>query len=115
MDNKTFCKWLAELKVIRPLPNNRKRLLVLDNALGEKESVHVKETLDEINPEIDNLVSNSTEKTKPYDEFVIKCLKGHWAAEWDKERQRRAFNNDFSTSGKLRHPDRHWYKNLAKS
>ena len=70
--------------------------------------------LSEIRTYMRKLPANSTHLCQPLDSFIIKCFKGPWRDEWEKERKRLIENNQFSIdSGKLLHLTREWYMRLA--
>ncbi len=114
MSREIFVKWLEEPRSITAAPAGIPRHLFLDNAAGQYETPESLNALQQINTIIERLPTNATEKVQPLDSFIISTFKRMWCDEWDKEKKRRIEEYDFSTaSGKLRHPHRHWYMELA--
>ena len=114
MDRSTFPKYLREPRAISALPGSDERILFVDYATGHDETPDTLTALSEIRASLRKLPANSKNLCQPLDSFIIKCFKGLWREEWEKERKRLIENNQFSMdSGKLLHPTREWYMRLA--
>ena len=53
-------------------PNGRIRIVYSDNDTRHRQSVDVLQAFASINTKIENLAANTTEKTQPLDQFIIK-------------------------------------------
>ena len=114
MDRNMFFEWLSEPRAIAPAPNLVVHNLFLDNSTGHAETPELENALNSINTKLCKLPPNPTYKVEALDSFIKREFKRIWKSSWNNERSRRTELQQFSTcSGKVEHPDMHWYMRLA--
>ena len=114
MDRRIFLEWLNEPRAFSSAPQVELQHLFCDNATGHTETDEVRASLQALNTALWKFPPQTTEATQALDSFIIAEFKNIWRQAWDIERARRVENGQFSAkSGKLEHPKRGWYMQLA--
>lgn len=114
MDTTVMPQWLRETRVIRGLPNNRRRVLFVDNCSGHVTTPRLCEAAEDINTEIRYFPKNATHLIQPCDSFVIQKVKSAWSRRWEAHKLEMVSKGQWmDTSGKLRNPGKHFFLKLA--
>lgn len=118
MYRRVFVEGLSEKTIFNFLPNNRKRVLFVDNAGSQAISDEVKNDLIRSNTEIRFLPKNFTDLCQPADSFVIQKIKAAWRRIWDEKRMHMIEGNVWTDwkkgSGKLPNPGKSFFLQLAR-
>ena len=114
MDSERFLQWLKEPRAIQELPGNQRRTLFVDNCSGHKSNFRVQQVMQCINTDLRYLPANATHLYQPLDSFLIQKFKEVRRSKWDKQkillREQKSLSQ---ASGKVKHPNRRWYKQTA--
>ena len=114
MDKAVFPQYFAERKVFKPLPNQRKRILFVDNCGGHSTTPELKEALRNSKTELHFFPPNATDLGEPADSFVIQKLKDAWRLRWDKYKMEVVAKQGFTEgSGKIPNPGKSFFLKLA--
>ncbi len=114
MSGDVSIQYLNKIRATIPAPEGHQRILYCDNASGHRSNFQVDQTLNHLNTLLRKLPANSTEYVQLLDSFFIKEFKRILKQEWDLEKRRLIDPNQFRPqSGKVNHPSRLWYIDLA--
>lgn len=83
IDGRVMKLWAEEKRALSRLPNNRKRVLFMDNCSSHKMNDELAEILTNINTEIRYFPANATDLLQPADSFVIQKIKAAWTKRWE--------------------------------
>lgn len=75
MDTAVMPQWLSERKVIRALPNGRKRILYVDNFSGYNEIPELSSALERIDTELRYFEPTITDYAQLCESFIIQMIK----------------------------------------
>lgn len=84
MDLTFFLEWIKEKWTFNRTLDGRKRIILMENAGGDKQNDEVKDELVAMNTEVRFLLKNATDLCQPADSFVIQEAKTAWRRLWDK-------------------------------
>lgn len=118
IDRRVMVEWLRETRNIRKLPDNRRRVLFMENCSAHNMTENLKAALDEISTEIRFFPANSTHLLQPADSFIIQKLKSAWNRTWEAHKltmMRDVLDPEtFDTaSGKIPNPGQRFFLELA--
>lgn len=114
IDTTVMPQWLSEIRVIRALPQGRKRILFLDNCSGHTSTPALTEACSRINTEIRYFPPNATHLIQPCDSFVIQKIKRQWTTEWETYKMDMIRQNRWKDSaGKIANPGKTYFLRLA--
>ena len=74
METSIFLEYFRDWRVIKPLHNNRKRVLFVDSCSGHNSTQNLEEALAEINPELHYFPEIFTHLLQPCDSFIIQKI-----------------------------------------
>lgn len=113
MDSINMIEWLREPRVIRPLPNNRLRIMYIDNCSSHNMDEHVLDAAENIRTTLCYFPPNSTAYTQPCDSFVIQKIKDAWRRRWDEYKLSLIQSSKWTSAGKLPNPGKNFFLRLA--
>lgn len=114
IDTTVMPQWLSERRVIRPLPNGRRRILYLDNCSGHNDTPQLQQASSSINTEIRQFPPNCTHLIQPCDSFVIQKIKSAWTRKWELHKLGLIKEGKWKDgSGKLFNPGKRFFLKLA--
>eukprot|EP00171_Calliarthron_tuberculosum_P006261 IDg6261t1 len=106
--------WLNEKRVIKPLPNNRRRILYVDNCSGHVETEEMLSASANLNTVVRYFPPNATHLIQPCDSFVIQKIKAAWTTHWENFKLSKIRNGEWSNkSGNICNPGKKFYLRLA--
>lgn len=85
MDSALFADWLNSARIFQPLPNNRTRVMYVDNCSAHKLTPVTQAAIQRSRTELRFFPACATDMVQPADSFVIQRIKSEWRARWDKK------------------------------
>lgn len=114
MDTVVMTQWLSERRVIKKLPNNRRRVLFVDNCSGHNVTEEMITALSKINTEVRFFPPNTTHLLQPCDSFVIQKIKSAWTTKWESYKMELIRRGEWKdSSGKVANPGKTFFLRLA--
>lgn len=114
MDRIVMPQWLSESRVIRPLSNNRRRTLYVDNCSGHTYTTDLASASEAIRTDIKYFPPNATHLVQPCDSFVIQKIKRAWSTHWENYKMQMIQKGMWrDSSGKLRNPGKRFFLELS--
>lgn len=113
MDTLIMPLWMNERRIIQPLPNNRQRVLFVDNCNGHKETEALTAASASIRTKIRFFPPNATHLVQPCDSFVIQKIKTAWRTHWETYKMDMIRSGKWKDSGRLVNPGKTFFLRLA--
>lgn len=114
MDTLVMPQWLSEERVIKALPNGRRRVLFVDNCSGHNSTAAMQTACQNIRTEIHYFPPNATHLIQPCDSFVIQKIKRAWTTHWENYKLEMIQQGKWKdSSGRLINPGKSFFLKLA--
>lgn len=117
MDSALFADWLNSARIFQPLPNNRTRVMYVDNCSAHKLTPVTQAAIQRSRTELRFFPACATDMVQPADSFVIQRIKSEWRARWDKKVMDMIANKMWTDprdgSGRLVNPGKKFFLSMA--
>lgn len=114
MDTTVMPRCRSEVKVLKRLSHDRKRVLHVDNCSGHNSTPQLIEAVNSINTEPRYFEPNLTDYVQPRNSFIIQKMKSEWSVEWERYKMKAIMdNNRLKESGKVPNPCEKFFLELA--
>ncbi len=114
MTSQIFINYFSDLKIIKPLDDNRTRTLWIDFCRIHNESEELLKALTFSRTELKRFRPNGTSTAQPFDQLLLRSFKAEWTKRWDKKRNEKVQEGEFTSAGRVRNPGKYFFLKLVK-
>lgn len=114
VDGSMFIRYFTIERIICSLSGGRTRRLYVDSCRSHNETAALNTALEGVDTELRRFHPNCTHLIQPLDQLILRAFKEEWRKLWDKEKAERARNGEFTDTGRIVNPGKHFMLELVK-
>jgi len=114
VNRRVFAEYFSDGRFILPLSNNRERRLYIDDCHVHNTTPALTASTHVCRTQLRRFFNNCTTLIQPADQVLIRMFKALWRKKWELKRAQLMRNGDYTATGRLRNPGKHYYLRLVK-